>query len=41
VTGGLAGTFHGMEGLDPAWIKRLARWEEIGGLIRQFLQVTN
>lgn len=36
VTGGLAGTFYGIDAVDPGWIKRLAKWEEIDGLIGTF-----
>jgi ADP-ribosylglycohydrolase len=41
VTGGLAGTFYGMDGVDLGWIKRLARWEEIRALIQGFLALRN
>lgn len=37
VTGGLAGTYYGFDGLDPAWVNRLARHDEIETLISDFL----
>lgn len=36
VTGGLSGTFHGIDGVDTSWITRLSRHQEIEELIRSF-----